>query len=113
MTEPEKFPPLTLKADDQVGVYFLCDDKGADDLRDCLKADEVTFSFNPSEGAHLLEAGKVLFAFGRAHPRSVVETLESMGEEVLIDPAVVMPEDAYAPPVKQLLSLGEARRDKE
>lgn len=107
MTEPEKFPPLTLKTDDQVGVYFLCDETGADDLRDCLKADEVKFSFNPTEGAHLVESGKMLFAFGKAHPRCVAEALEFVGQEVLMDPAVVMPEDAYLPPVKQLLELGE------
>ncbi len=113
MTEPEEFPPVTLKADDKVGVYFLCDEAGADDLRDCLQGDEVRFSLNPAEGAHLAEAGKVLFAFGKAHPRCVVEALEFIGEEVLIDPAVTMPEDAYAPPVKQLLSLGELRRDEK
>ncbi|MEI2723455.1 MAG: hypothetical protein V9H26_07890 [Verrucomicrobiota bacterium] len=94
MTEPDEFPPITLKTDGQVGVYFLCDEAGADDLRDCLKADEVKFSFNPAEGAHLLEGDKVLFAFGRAHPRFVAEALEFIGEEVLLDPAVVMPEDA-------------------
>lgn len=107
MTEPEELPPVTLKTDDKVGVYFLCDEAGADDLRDCLKADEVTFSFNPAEGAHLTAAGKVLFAFGQAHPRVVAEALELVGEEVLIDPTVVMPEDAYLPPVKPLLELGE------
>jgi hypothetical protein len=107
MTEPDEFPPITLKTDDQVGVYFLCDEAGADDLRDCLKADEVKFSFNPAEGAHLLVDGKVLFAFGETHPRVVAEVLELIGEEVLLDPAVAMPEDAYLPPVKQLLELGE------
>lgn len=107
MTEPAEFPSITLKADDKVGVYFLCDEAGADDLRDCLKADEVRFSFNPAAGAHLLEEGKVLFAFGRAHPRFVAEALESIGEEVLLGPAVVIPEDTYLPPVKQLLELGE------
>lgn len=107
MTEPDEFPPIMLKADDKVGVYFLCDEAGADDLRDFLKADEVKFSFNPAEGAHLVEAGKVLFAFGKAHPRFVAEALELVGEEMLIDPAVVMPEDAYLPPVKQLLDLDE------
>jgi hypothetical protein len=115
MTENDKFPPLTLKTDDRVGVYFLCAEADADELRDCLKADEVKFSFNPAEGAHLLKDGKVLFAFGKAHPRIVVEALEFMGEEVLLDPAVVMPEDAYLPPVKQLLELGkppyEQKRD--
>ncbi len=109
-TEPE-FPPLTLKIDDQVGLYCLCDEAGADDLRDGLKSDEVQFSFNPSEGEHLAEVGKVLFSFGRVHPRVIAEALESIGEEVLIDPAVAMPEDAYQPPVKQLLSLGEIRHD--
>ena len=112
MTEPE-FPPVTLKADDKVGLYFLCDEAGADDLRDCLKGDEVKFSVNPSAGAHLAEAGKVLFAFGKTHPRFVTEALKCIGEEVLIDPAVAMPEDAYPPPVKQLLSLGEAHREKK
>jgi hypothetical protein len=71
----------------------------------------VKFSFNPSAGAHLAEAGKVLFAFGKEHPRFVAELLEAIGEEVLIDPAVAMPEDAYAPPVKQLLWLGELQRE--
>lgn len=107
MTEPGEFPPLTLKTDNQIGLYFLCDEASADDLRDCLKTDEVKLSFNPAEGAHLAEAGKVLFAFGKAHPRFVAEALEFVGEEVLVDPAVVMPEDAYLPPVKQLLELGE------
>ncbi len=112
MTEPDEFPPITLKADDKIGVYFLCDENGADDLRDCLKGDEVKFLINPSEGAHLAEAGKVLFALGRVHPRFVAEVLEGMGEEVLMDPAVVIPEDLYQPPVKQLLSLSEPKSDK-
>jgi SEC-C motif/Protein of unknown function (DUF1186) len=112
MTEPE-FPLLTLKTDDKVGVYFLCDEAGADDLRDFLTGDEVPFSFNPSEGANLAEAGKVLFAFGKAHPGFVATALEFISEEVLIDPAVVMPEDAYQPPVKQLLWLGEAQHGKK
>lgn len=112
MTEPE-FPPITLKTDARVGVYFLCDEAGADDLRDCLKGDAVEFSFNPSEGAHLAEVGKVLFALGKTHPRFVAEALESIGEEVVIDPAVAMPEDAYHPPVKQLLQLGEAHLEQQ
>ena len=36
--------------------------------------------------------------------------LELCGEEVLIDPDVVITEDLYHPPVKQLLSLGEPQR---
>jgi len=113
MTEPEAFPPVTLKTDDQVGLYFLCDEPYADEVREGLKADEVKFSLNPSEGAHLAAAGKVLFAFGQTHPGFVAEVLESIGEEVLIDPAVTMPEDAYAPPVKLLLSLGEWSGDEQ
>ena len=69
MTEPDEFPSVTLKADDKVGVYFLCDEASADDLRDCVKAEEVKFSFNPAAGEHLAETGKVRFALGRAHPR--------------------------------------------
>lgn len=107
MTDPEKFPPLTLKTDGKVGLYFHCDETRADDLRDWLEKDEVKFSFNAIEGAHLLEEGKVLFAFNQANPHFVVEALELFGEEILIDPSVTMPEDTYLPPVKQLLELGE------
>lgn len=113
MTEPEEFPPLTLKTDDKVGVYFLCDDAGADDLRACLKADEVKFSFNPPEAAHLTQPGKAIFVFGRRHPRVVAECLELAGAEVVIDPDTVITEDLYHPPVKQLLPLGELRRDEK
>lgn len=107
MTKSEEFPPITLKTDGKLGLYFLCDETGADDLRDCLKGDKVAFSYNPNEGAHLLTAGKVLFVFAKSHPRYIADTLEEIGEEVILDSTVVMPEDTYLPPVRQLVDLGE------
>ena len=77
---------------------------------DCLTEDRVPFSFNPPEAANLAQLGKAVFVFGRRHPRVVTEWLKLCGEEVVIDPDVVIAEDLYHPPVKQLLSLGEPRR---
>jgi len=115
MTEPREYSPLTLKTDDQIGLFALVTeaDFAAEDLRGCLVEDRVEFSFNPPEAAHLAQAGLAVFAFGRQHPRVVVEALELCAEEVLVDPAVVMPEDAYGPPVKQLLALSEPHRDEK
>src|SRR6185295_16087849 len=100
------FPPITLKAGGAVGLFTYYDEDRAGELRECLEADNVEFSFNPPEAAHLAVPGKAIFVFGRRHPRIVVEWLELVGEEVVIDPDVVITEDLYDPPVRQLLSLG-------
>ena len=46
MTEPESFPPVTLKSDAKVGVYFLCDEAESDEVRDCLFS-KATRNFVP------------------------------------------------------------------
>ncbi len=101
---------MTLKASDPLGLFIHYDEAGAGELRDCLTADEILFSFNPPEAATLAQPGKAVFVFGRRHPRVVAKWLELCGEEVVIDPDVVITEDLYHPPVKQLLSLGEPQR---
>lgn len=106
-------PPVILKANGNVGLYAHYDEAEAEELRDCLEADKVEFSFNPPEAAHLAQPGKAVFVFGRRRPRVVAEWLEMVGEEVVIDPDVVITEDLYHPPVMQLLSLGELRRDEK
>ena len=103
--------PVILKASSSLGLFIHYDEAEAGELRDCLTEDKVPFSFNPPEAANLAQPGKAVFVFGRRHPRVVAEWLELCGEEVLIDPDVVITEDLYHPPVKQLLSLGEPQRD--
>ena len=103
-------PPVVLRANGAVGLYIHYDEAEAGELRDCLTEDKVPFSFNPSEAANLARPGKAVFVFGRRHPRVVAKWLELCGEKVLIDPDVVITEDLYHPPVKQLLSLGEPQR---
>jgi hypothetical protein len=105
--------PVALRFNDAVGLFIHYDEAEAEELRDCLLEDKVEFSFDPPEAAHLVRPGKAVFVFGKAHPRVVAEWLEGCGEEVVIDPAVLMPEDLYHAPVKQLLSLGEPRRDEK
>jgi hypothetical protein len=106
-------PPVTLRFNDAVGlfIHYAEADFAAEDLRGCLLEDKVEFSLNPPEAAHLVQAGQAVFVFGRKHPRVVAEALELVGEEVLIAPEVVMPEDLYQPPVNQLLALGEPELD--
>jgi hypothetical protein len=104
-------PPVILKANGRVGLFVHVDEAETEELRDCLTEDNIVFSFNPPEAEHLAQPGKAIFVFGRRHPRVVAEWLELCGEEVVIDPDVVITEDLYHPPVKQLLSLGELRRD--
>lgn len=111
-TKPD-FPLVTLKADGAVGLYFHCDEAKAEELRDCLTEAKVKFSFNPPEAAHLAQPGKAILVFGRRHPRVVAECLERGGTKVVIDPDVVITEDLYHPPVKQLLSLGEPLREQQ
>jgi hypothetical protein len=106
-------PPVILKANGALGLFVHVDETDAEELRDCLTADEVVFSFNPPEAEHLAQPGKATFVFGRRHPRVVAEALELCGEEVVIDPDVVITEDLYHPPVRQLFSLGELRRDEK
>ena len=107
MTNP---PPIILKASGALGLFAHVDEIDADNLRDWLTEDKVAFSINPPEAAHLAQPGKVVFVFGRRHPRVVADALELCGLEVEIDPDVVITEDLYHPPVRQLLSLGELRR---
>jgi hypothetical protein len=106
-------PPVVLRANGRVGLYIHYDETRAAELRECLEADEVEFSFNSPESAHLAQPGKAVFVFGRHHPRVVAEWLGQVGEEVVIDPDVVITEDLYHPPVRQLLSLGEVRREEK
>ena len=108
MTNP---PPIILRANGALGLYIHVGETEAEELRDCLEADEVEFSFNPPEAEHLAQPGRAIIVFGRHHPRVVAEWLELCGEEVAIDPDVVITEDLYHPPVRQLLSLGELQRD--
>jgi hypothetical protein len=106
-------PPVVLKANGAVGLFIHYAEAEAGELRDCLTEDRVAFSINPPEAATLAQPGKAVFVFGRRHPRVVAEWLQGVGEEVVIDPDVVITEDLYHPPVKQLLSLGEPRRDEK
>lgn len=106
-----EYPQVTLKYDRVAGLYIHYCDSDAEDLRDCLAADQVEFSLNPSEAAHLAQPDQALFVFGPKHPRVVAEWLELAGEEVVVAPNVVIPEDTYQPPVDQLLLLGEPQRD--
>jgi hypothetical protein len=102
---------VILKADGAVGLFIHYDEAEAVELRDCLTEDKVPFSFNPPEAVPLAQPAKAVFVFGRQNPRVVAGWLELCGEEVVIDPDVVITEDHYHPPVKQLLSLGEPQRD--
>ena len=105
-------PAIVLKSDHAVGLFCRvaeADDQ-AEDVRGCLMEDRADFSFNPPEAVHLAEAGKAVFVFGKAHPRVVADSLELIGEKVVLDESIVMPESLYQPPVKQLLTLGEPRR---
>src|SRR5437879_1474164 len=106
-------PPVVLRADGAVGLYFRYDEAGAEELDECLRADKVCFSRNPPEAAHLAQSGKAIFVFGKLHPRTVVKWIEMVGEEVVIDPDVAITEDFYHPPVRQLLSLGEVQNDEK
>lgn len=112
MSEEEQsdvLPPVVLRANGRVGLYLHYDEAGAQELHDCLVADEVEFAMNPSEATHLAQPGKAVFVFGQRHPRVVAGWLEQVGEQVVIDPDVVITEDLYHPPVRQLLTLGEVR----
>jgi hypothetical protein len=104
-------PPIILKFDHAVGLFCRIPeaDFQAEDVRDCLIEDLASFTFNPPEAAHLAAAGKAVFVFGKAHPRVVADSLKLVGEEVVLDESIVMPETLYQPPVKQLLLLGEPR----
>jgi len=102
--------PVRLRFNDAVGLFIYYNEAEAGELRDCLLEDKVEFFFNPSEAAHLVRPGKAVFVFGKAHPKVVADSLELIGEAVVWDETVVMPETLYHPPVKQLLSLGELRR---
>ncbi len=107
-----KPPAIILKSDHAVGLFCRVTeaDDQAEDVRDCLIEEQVSFAFNPPEAVHLAEAGKTVFVFGKAHPQVVVDSLELIGEQVVLDESVVMPETLYQPPVKQLPALGEPRR---
>ena len=99
--------PLILRASGAHGLFTLVDEIDAENLRAFLTEDDMEFSFNPPGSEHLAQPGKALFVFGRQHPRVVADALELSGMDVVIDPDVVITEDLYHPPVRQLLSLGE------
>jgi len=100
-----------LKADKDIGLFTYYDIVLSEGLCDCLSDDDVDYFFNPTTAAHLALPGYDVFVFGHIHPRVVIERLEECGEEVVMDPSVVITEDLYGPPVKQLLSLGNLERD--
>ena len=104
MIEPS---PLLVRADAAHGLFTLVDEIDAENLRAFLTEDEFEFSFNPPGAEHLSQPGKMLFVFGQQHPRVVADALELSGMDVVIDPDVVITEDLYHSPVRQLLSLGE------
>lgn len=106
-----EFLPVTLKADNEVGLFIYSDNALSLELGDSLTDDLIEFSFNPPEAAHLALPGYDVFVFGHFHPRVLIGQLEDCGEEVVIDPSVVITEDLYEPPVKQLLSLGNVKRE--
>jgi len=110
MSEP---PSIILRAADSVGLFIHYDQNRADEFSECLEADDVPFTLNPPEAAHLAQPGHAVFVFGDRHPRVVAERLKLCGEEVLIDPEMVPPEGQYRPPVDQLLGLGEPEYDEQ
>lgn len=101
--------PIILNACGALGLFAHVDEVDAGNLRDWLTEDGIVFSIDPSEAERLAQPGKVIFVFGRRHPRVVADALELCGLEVEIDPDVVLTEDLYHPPVSQLLSLGQIR----
>ncbi len=107
----EDSPPVILKSHDSLGLFVHYDVAKAEDFQGCMEADEIKFSMNPAEAACLAQPGKAVFVFGRQHPRYMADCLELCGEDVVMDSSVILPEDLYHPPVKQLLSLDEPRRD--
>lgn len=106
-----EFLPVTLKADKEVGLFIYSENALSLELGDSMADDLIEFSFNPPEAAHLALPGYDVFVFGHFHPRVLIGQLEDCGEEVVIDPSVVITEDLYEPPVKQLLSLGKLERE--
>jgi hypothetical protein len=108
-------PQIILKADPVLGLFAHIPeaDFTAEEVRDGLAEDQVSFSFNPPEAAHLAQPGMATFVFGRGHPRFFAGELELCDLNVVIDSDVVITEDLYQPPVKQLLSLGEPRRNEK
>lgn len=112
MMKMSESPAIILKSDHVVGLFCRVAEADclAEDVRGALIEDRASFAFNPPEAAHLAEAGKAVFVFGKAHPRVIADSLELIGEQVVLDESVAMPEAFYPPPVKQLLALGEPRR---
>ncbi len=104
-------PPVILKSHDSLGLFVHYDEADAVVIHDSMKSDELQFSMNPAEAACLAQPGKAVFVFGRQHPRYVADCLEVRSKDVVMDSSVIMPEDLYHPPVKQLLSLDEPKRD--
>ena len=80
MTNP---PPIILRASGALGLFAQVDEVDAENLREWLTEDEVVFSFNPPEAARLVQPGKVVFVFGRRHPRVVADAPPALAPHAL------------------------------
>ena len=79
----------------------------ADELRAYLEQERIRFTMDSAAAGHLTEPEKRVFVFGDQHPRGIQDMLENFGITAKIDSSVHFAENAYRPPLDQLVRLGE------
>lgn len=104
-TEP--VPTIVLRSDPLLGCYTRLPVELVAEVAESLAEDRLRFELDPTSAARLAEPSTRVFVFGAQHPAGVRQVLEDWDYEVVLDPAVVLPEQSYRPPVEPLLSLGE------
>lgn len=110
-TEFEIIPTLSvlIKSDPVFGHYMCVREIDSKELSDVLRDCGIRFAMDPKGSESLSQIGHHIFVFGRQHPHYLRESLDEYEVKVRIDPGVTLPEQTYAPPLDQLLALGDPR----
>src|SRR5215213_3487400 len=98
---------VILKRDPVLGTYTNVLATESQGLHEFLTDAGIRFEVNPIRAARLIESGSITFLFGAQHPQGILDALLDYNFAVAIDSSVVLTETTYAPPVSQLLTLGD------
>jgi hypothetical protein len=105
--QPRSVPVIALRRDPQVGLLATVPEDFGGELIDALDGSGVAFETDEEAGARHGGPGSVTLIFGNQHPLGVQQVLQSWEYESVLDGDALLPEHQYAPPLDQLLSLGQ------
>lgn len=98
---------VVLKSDPFVGLHAHVSPPLAKQVCEQLVSKRVRFAADPREASHLAAPDRTVLVFGAQHPVGVRQDMMTLDASVEIDPAVVLTETTYRPPLDALLRLGD------